>query len=88
MPVILNAHQAKKWINPLTELSVKTGMLRHYDSKLMNSYPIDPEILSTEENNRQLIQPKGWKALAVDEVNSRSQINTHSHWHSMKAHSG
>ncbi len=68
MPVILTDHQAKKWINPLTELTTVTGMLRHYDSKLMNAYPVDPKILNTDENSRLLIKPIGPKIITEEKV--------------------
>ncbi len=88
MPVILTDHQAKKWINPITELSVVTGMLRHYDSKRMNAYPIDLKILTSDENSRQLILPVGAKVYTEDEPATQIKINTSSHWHSKKAQSG
>jgi len=66
MPVILKDSDAKRWINPITELSRITGMLNHYDSKLMNAYPISPRIKNPDENNRSLVQPTGGKLLTED----------------------
>jgi putative SOS response-associated peptidase YedK len=63
MPVILTDSEAKRWINSGTELSRVTSMLRHYDSKLMNAYPIDPKIKNPCENDKQLIQPTGGRLL-------------------------
>ncbi len=88
MPVILTDHQAKKWINPITELSVITGMLKHYDSKRMNAYPIGPKILTTDENSRHLILPVGGKVYTENEPVTQTKINTSSHWHSKKTHAG
>jgi putative SOS response-associated peptidase YedK len=63
MPVILSDNEEKKWINPNTELSRITAMLNHYDSKLMNAYPIDPKIKDPINNDKQLIQPIGERIL-------------------------
>lgn len=66
MPVILARNEEKKWINPDTPLSTITSMLNHYDSKLMNAYPIDPRIKNPIENDKQLIQPIGDRILIED----------------------
>jgi putative SOS response-associated peptidase YedK len=71
MPVILTDSEAKQWINSATELSRITSMLNHYDSKLMNAYPIDPKIKNPLENDKRLIQPIGPKLLLEE---TRSQI--------------
>jgi putative SOS response-associated peptidase YedK len=71
MPVILTDGEAKRWINSGTELSRITAMLNHYDSKLMNAYPIDSRIKNPLENDKQLIQPIGPKLLLEE---SRPQI--------------
>lgn len=63
MPVILTGSEAKRWINPNTALSSITGMLHHYDSKLMNAYPISARIKNPDENDKQLIRPIGDKVL-------------------------
>lgn len=63
MPVILTDGEAKRWINSGIELSYITSMLNHYDSKLMNAYPISPLIKNPEENDKQLIQPIGPRLL-------------------------
>jgi hypothetical protein len=63
MPVILTDSEAKRWINSGTELSRITAMLKHYYSKLMNAYPINPRIKNPEENDKQLIQPTGSRLL-------------------------
>lgn len=66
MPVILTDSEAKRWINTNTELSRITGMLNHYDSKLMNAYPIDPKIMNPLENDKQLIKPIGERVLTEE----------------------
>jgi putative SOS response-associated peptidase YedK len=63
MPIILTYSEAKKWINSGTELSRITGMLNHYDSNLMNAYPIYPKINDPLVNDKQLIQPIGARLL-------------------------
>jgi hypothetical protein len=65
MPVILTYGEAKRWINSGTPLSRITAILKQYDSKLMNAYPIDPKIKNPEENDKQLIQPIGPRLLIV-----------------------
>ena len=52
MPVILTYGQAKKWINPATELTTITQMLKKYDSNLMNAYPINPAIINSNEKDK------------------------------------
>lgn len=66
MPVILTDSEVKKWINSGTELLRITAMLRHFDSKLMNAYPIDPKIINPLENDKQLIQPTGPRLLTEE----------------------
>jgi putative SOS response-associated peptidase YedK len=83
MPVILTDKEAKKWINSGTELSSITHMLNHYDSKLMNAYPIDPKIKNQEENDKQLIQPIG-KRLLPEEASNVFPIPRTSGYHQSK----
>jgi len=66
MPVILTYSQAKKWINPATELTTITQMLKKYDSGLMNAYPIDPAIKNSTLNDKQLLKPTGSKILTEE----------------------
>lgn len=66
MPVILSDSEAKKWINPATELSRITAMLNPYESNLMNAYPINNQIIKTSANTRQLILPIGEKLVTED----------------------
>ena len=66
MPVILSDNEERKWINHDTDLSRITAMLNHYDSKLMNAYPIDPKIKNPMGNDKQLIQPIGARVLTED----------------------
>lgn len=80
MPVILNDSEAKRWIKSGTELLRITAMLKHYDSKLMNAYPIDPKIKNPLENDKQLIQPTGSRLL-VEEKRVAFQIPRGSGYH-------
>ena len=83
MPVILNDSEAKRWINSTTELSRITAMLNHYDSKLMNAYPIDPKIKNPAENDKQLIQPIG-KRLLIEQKPVLRLPYTSGYYHSRK----
>jgi len=67
MPVILSDSEAKRWINTETELSQITRMLNHYDSGLMNAYPVSPRINNQAENDKLLIQPTGERLLREEE---------------------
>jgi len=80
MPVILTDSEAKRWIKSGTELLRITAMLKHYDSKLMNAYPIDPKIKTTLENDKQLIQPTGPRLL-IEEKKIAIQIPRGSGYH-------
>lgn len=80
MPVILTDSEAKKWINTGTELLRITAMLRHFDSKLMNAYPIDPKIINPMESDKQLIQPAGPRLL-IEEKRMAVQIPRGSGYH-------
>lgn len=84
MPVILSASEAKRWINSGTELSRITSMLNHYDSKLMNAYPIDSKIKNPAENDKQLIQPIGKRILTEEKPVIRSPY-TSGYYHSRKS---
>lgn len=76
MPVILSDNEEKKWIKSNTGLSRITAMLNHYDSKLMNAYPIDPKIKNPTENDKQLIQPIGKRVLIEEKPVLRSPNNS------------
>ena len=79
MPVILTDSEAKKWIKSGTELSHITSMLNHYDSDLMNAYPIDPKIKNPTENDKQLIQPIGKRILTEEKPVMRSPYTAYYH---------
>jgi putative SOS response-associated peptidase YedK len=81
MPVILTYSEAKKWINPNTDLSKITAMLNHYDSNLMNAYPISPRIKNPSENDKELIKPIGNKLLAEKSHDMILKPDMHSQWH-------
>ncbi len=88
MPVILTDSEAKRWINSGTELSRITSMLNHYDSKLMNAYPISPRIKNPEENDKQLIQPTGSRLLIEEKRPSIKFPYTSGYHQSKKADRG
>lgn len=83
MPVILTDGEAKRWINSGTELSRITSMLNHYDSKLMNAYPIVPRIKNPLENDKQLIQPIGARLLIEEKPVLRIPYSS-GYYHSRK----
>ena len=85
MPVILARNEEKKWINPNTGLSTITSMLKHYDSKLMNAYPISQRINNLTENDKQLIQPVGSRVL-LEEENHVQQSSTYQGYYRSKKH--
>jgi putative SOS response-associated peptidase YedK len=68
MPVILSGSQARRWIKSGVELTNITAMLRHYDSQLMNAYPIDSKIKKSTENDKLLIKPTGEKVLPEEKT--------------------
>jgi len=84
MPVILSDMEEKKWINLNTDLSRITAMLIHYDSNLMNAYPIDARFKDPAENGKQLIEPIGDKILFEDKFNYRQTLNTSGWYHHKK----
>ncbi len=66
------------------ELSRITRMLIHYDSKLMNAYPIDLRINNMVENDKQLIRPIGNKVLSENDKTVRQTLNTSVWFHNKK----
>lgn len=83
MPVILSDSEAKRWINSGTELSRITSMLNHYDSKLMNAYPIDPRIKDPAANDKQLLHPTGNRLLVEEKPVLRAPYSS-GYYHSRK----
>jgi putative SOS response-associated peptidase YedK len=86
MPVILTDSESKRWINSGTSLSTITGMLKYYDSKLMNAYPIDPKIKNPLENDKQLIQPIGERLLIEEKSVFIKYPHTSGYHQSRRAH--
>ncbi len=84
MPVILTAGESVKWINSGTELSQITCLLKRYDSKLMNGYPISTRIKNPDENDRQLIQPAGPRLLTEESAQELPKLEMHGYYHSKK----
>ena len=58
-PVILNPEQESQWLNPDLPLAEVTAMLRPFDARLMNAYPISPAIKTPGANGITLLQPIG-----------------------------
>jgi putative SOS response-associated peptidase YedK len=59
MPVILDEHEEKTWLQrdaPLTDI---THLLNQYPHELMNAYPVSPEIKNPRNNRKDLIFPIG-----------------------------
>ena len=57
-PVILPEGMERRWISNLA-LSEVTPHLRPYDYRLMNAYPVSPEVKSVKNNSKELVQPTG-----------------------------
>jgi putative SOS response-associated peptidase YedK len=87
MPVILSDGDARRWIKQTTELSRITSMLKHYDSNLMNAYPIDPKIKNPEENDKQFIQPIGNKILLEESFKILPKLQMNGYYQSQKRRS-
>ena len=58
MPVILHMEQEHRWLRKSTELSEVLGALNPYPHFLMNAYPIDINLLETDDDIS-IIQPIG-----------------------------
>ena len=59
-------------------------MLNHYDSKLMNAYPIDPRIKDPAANDKQLIQPVGEKLLNEEENKTTQRVSYNGYYRPKK----
>lgn len=59
MPVILDESDHQQYLDHDAPLNEITSLLRPYDHKLMNAYPIDKRIKSAREKDAQLIKPTG-----------------------------
>lgn len=59
MPVILNPEDQFRYLSNSTPLSEATELLKPFESKKMNAYPISSEIKSPKNNNRSLLSPNG-----------------------------
>ena len=58
-PVVLHEEQERAWIDIATPLADITAMLRPYPAKLLNAYPISPEIRDPRANGSHLLAPIG-----------------------------
>jgi len=84
MPVILEKGREFRWLKPDLSLREILSQLQIYPSKLMNAYPISPQIKDISENYKKLIQPVGNKILTEDEPNLRHTLNTSGWYHHKK----
>ena len=74
MPVILDQEDEMTWLNSNAELSLITGLLGQYPAKLMNAYPISPEIKSIKNNSKELLQPIGERIFPEFEAKTSTTI--------------
>ena len=58
-PIILTPEQESQWLNPDLPLADVTAMLKPFDARLMNAYPISPAIKTPGANGKELLQPIG-----------------------------
>lgn len=59
MPVILDEHEEKTWLQQNAPLTDITNLLDQYPHELMNAYPVSPEIKNPKNNSKDLIFPIG-----------------------------
>ncbi len=88
MPVILTVSESKKWINPETELSQVTRLMKRYDSKLMNAYPVSPKILSSAGIDKTSLKPVGDKLLTENDTPLSTKITGQGYHRSKKTLKG
>ena len=58
-PVILNPDKESEWLDPNTPLGDITSMLRTWDARQFNAYPISPIIRDPRCNGSHLLEPVG-----------------------------
>ena len=58
-PVILDPDREREWLDPDTPLGDITTMLRTWDAKRFNAYPISPAIRDPRRNGSGLLEPVG-----------------------------
>jgi len=57
MPVILNPEDQNRYLSNSTPLSEVTSLLRPFEAKRMNAYPISAAIKSPKNNTKKLLDP-------------------------------
>ena len=57
--MILDPDREREWLNPETPLGDITSMLRTWDAKRFNAYPISPAIRDPRRNGPGLLEPVG-----------------------------
>lgn len=70
MLVILPDHAYHTWLNQNSSLSQITELLVQYPAERMNAYPISPDIKSTKNNSKELLNQLGEKLNPEIEVRS------------------
>ena len=62
-PLILNPEDEKIWLDSEAKLSDITSLMRPFDSKTFNAYPIDPAIKKVGNKEAELLQPLGQRVI-------------------------
>ncbi|MFT4969824.1 MAG: putative SOS response-associated peptidase YedK [Chitinophagales bacterium] len=62
-PLILNPEDEKLWLDKGAKLSDVTSLMKPFDPKLFNAYPIDPAIKKVKNKDPQLLQPIGQRVV-------------------------
>ncbi|HBH05204.1 MAG TPA: SOS response-associated peptidase [Flavobacteriales bacterium] len=68
-PVILHPDHEQTWLNSNADLGEITELLRPYDARQMNAYPIDPMIKNPRVNGLELLNPIGERLFPEQEFN-------------------
>ncbi|MEQ8624373.1 MAG: SOS response-associated peptidase [Vicingaceae bacterium] len=74
MPVILPPEDQSQYLSHSTPLSEATALLKPFDSKKMNAYPISAEIKSPKNNNKSLLSPNGTWVKKERELKKTDQL--------------
>jgi putative SOS response-associated peptidase YedK len=74
MPVILPEEQYNTWLNNTSDLGHITGLLRPYPARMMNAYPISPDIKNPKNNSKELLNPLGDRLFPEFEIKFTSEL--------------
>ncbi len=58
-PVILAPDEEKIWLNPNADLGDITALLKPADGRLLNAYPVSPEVKKPGNSSKELLRPTG-----------------------------